>query len=222
MHISARAFVSAALLLAAVQATQAQVDITGVLATGSHRVAVDMATFMCPNGAYSFPTPGWGGDSATTDTFAFPSIPEPPDLVMLTGTIDDSALAFSMATPKPDSWYVIPGSPAEAKVKLMWGTDIEEPGPRADARPALTVSPSLIAGAALIRASAIGGQACLLDIHDAAGNRVRTLLLRSRGGAASAFWNADDDRGLPLPEGVYYCSLRGATRPRVGKLVLAR
>jgi hypothetical protein len=59
-----------------------------------------------------------------------------------------------------------------------------------------------------------------LAIHDVAGRVVRDLSLGLRpAGAQAAAWDGRDDRGRPVPSGVYFCVLRGAGPASVTKAV---
>jgi hypothetical protein len=113
--------ISTALLLAVAQVAHADIEITGVLSTGSHTVAIDMAQFI-GDSIYVFPTPGWQGDSMVLDTFAFPPMFGPPQIVMLSVTLDGSPLNVTLPPPiQSDTWYLIPSTPQEAKVEFIWG-----------------------------------------------------------------------------------------------------
>jgi hypothetical protein len=159
----------------------------------------------------------------TLDTFVFPRIPEPPDVAILNYTIDDTTLSYSIPAPQSDSWYTLPTSPTEPKVKFTFRpAGVEETGRRSLRSPKLTVSPSVITSSALIRAEQAGFGSRALEVYDAAGNRVRTLVLRSSGGGVSATWNCDDDLGRRLPEGIYYCCLGDEAGSAVRKLILTR
>jgi len=201
----------------------ASVQITGVLSTGSHGVIVDTAFITDEGGGmYTFPTPGWQGDSLAVDTFAFPPIDYSPMQVDLALTVDGNHILLSIPGPMSDTWYVIPSIPTEAKVKFIWSSGIEENGRRPSEPARLTVIPGIITGTATVRAGHVGIGRCAAEIYDALGNRVRTLVLQPSGAAASATWNGDDDRGRRLPEGIYYCRLNDAVGPAVRKLILAR
>jgi len=217
-----RAASAAAMLLALVQVAHADLVITGVLSTGSHSVVVDSVTFMCGHHVYMCATPGWQGDSMAVDTFVFPAILGPPSSVTLAPTVDGSSQPMTITPPVADSWYVIPSTPTEAMVEFLWETGIEERGSQPIKPARLTVSPSIVGAGATIRAERAAGTTCVFEFFDALGNRVRTLVLRPSGAAASATWNGDDDRGRRLPEGIYYCRLNDAVGPAVRKLILAR
>jgi hypothetical protein len=201
----------------------ASVQITGVLSTGSHGVIVDTAFITDEGGgAYTFPTPGWQGDSLAVDTFAFPPIDYSPMQVDLALTVDGNHILLSIPGPMHDTWYIISSMPTEAKVKFLWLNGIEEDGRRPSEPERLTVRPGIFTGTATVRAGHVGVGRCEAEIYDALGNRVRTLVLHRSGAAASATWNGDDDLGRRLPEGIYYCCLNDAAGPAVRKLILTR
>jgi hypothetical protein len=215
--------IATALLLAAAPVAHAGIEVTGVLSTGSHTVSIDSVQFI-GDSSYLFPATGWEGDTMAVDTFLFPSMFSPPQMVMLMGTLNGSPLLFPLAAPQSDSWYVIYSMPQEAKVKFVWllgGVGGRgRPGAR---RAGLTVSPSIVGAGATVRAERMAGTSCVFEFLDAAGNRVRTLRTPvSSSGAASATWDGTDDRGRGLPEGVYYCFIADAAGPSVRKLVLTR
>jgi hypothetical protein len=63
-----------------------------------------------------------------------------------------------------------------------------------------------------------------LRIHDVAGRRVRTLLAGAPrpAGPLAVRWDGDDDRGRPLPSGVYFARLRAEGLDAVGRLTLLK
>jgi len=218
---------SALLVLVAALAplAHASVQITGVLSTGSHVVAVDSAMITDGGGGtYTFPTPGWQGDTGAVDTFDFPVVEYSPLQVDLALTVDGAPTSVSIPGPMADTWYVIPGTPQEAKVMFFWGdVGVGERGQPGHGRAGLTVSPSIVGAGATIRAERVAGTSCAFEFYDAAGNRVRTLRTQaSSSGAASATWTGEDDLGRRLPEGIYYCCLDDAANPSVRKLILSR
>ncbi len=212
-----------ALLLAAAPVAYANIEITGVLSTGSHVVSMDNAQFI-GDSIYFWPTTGWGGDTMVTDTFVFPWMFGPPNMVLLTGTLDGNSLTVPLASPQQDSWYIIGGAPPEAKVMFSWEMGgVDEHGQPGTGCARLAVSPSIVGASAIIRVERVAGTSCVFEFFDAAGNRVRTLRTQvSSSGAASVTWNGTDDLGRSLPEGIYYCCLGDAANPSVRKLILTR
>jgi hypothetical protein len=224
--IQSAARLSALLVLVGALAphARASVQFTGVLSTGSHVVAVDTVMVTDEGGGTdTFPTPSWHGDSLAVDTFPFPPIDYGPSQVDLVLTVDGAAGSLSILGPMKDSWYIIPSTPTQAKVKFLWSVGVDEHGQPGHARAGLTVSPSIVGAGATIRAERVAGTNCAFEFYDVAGNRVRTLRTQaSASGAAAATWTGEDDLGRRLPEGIYYCCLADATNPSVRKLILAR
>ena len=215
--------IATALLLAAAPVAHAEIDVTGVLSTGGHAVSIDSTQFI-GDSTYTFPTTGWGGDTMVLDTFVFPRMFGPPQAVVLAGTLDGSPLTAILAGPQSDTWYVIPSTSPEAKVKFVWlAGGVDELGQPGRGRAGLTVSPSIARAGVTIRAERVAGTNCVFEFFDAAGNRVRALRAQaSSSGAAAAAWDGADDLGRSLPEGVYYCCLGETADPSVRKLVLTR
>ena len=205
----------------------ADVLTTGVLSTGSHLVIGDSVTVFDIGGGFrTYITTGWGGDTMVEDTFVLtPPMGADPMMIMMHYRQDDSAYMLDIPSPVMDSWYIIPGTPTEAQVMFHWDVvdGVNEPGRLGHARADLTVSPSIVATGATIRAARVAGTSCAFTLYDAAGNRVRTLRTQaSASGAASATWNGNDDLGRRLPEGIYYCCLDDPANPTVRKLILTR
>jgi outer membrane protein assembly factor BamB len=62
-----------------------------------------------------------------------------------------------------------------------------------------------------------------LKIYDVAGRLVRTLVsVRLPAGRHSVAWDGTDDKGEPLPSGLYFCRFTGPRTTMVGKLLLLR
>lgn len=211
-----------ALVLATAQTARADIKLTGVLSTGNHTVSV-VSVLFTGDSMYTFPTPGWQGDPMVQDTFVFPWMFGPPNTAIMTVTIDSVPQTVPFPSPQSDTWYVIPSTPEETKVKFVWVVG----GVGGHDRPGLghaglTVSPSIVGAGATVRAERVAGTSCVFEFFDAAGNRVRTLRTQASSGAASATWAGEDDLGRRLPEGIYYCCLGDAANPSVRKLILTR
>ena len=62
-----------------------------------------------------------------------------------------------------------------------------------------------------------------LRVFDARGRLVRTLVDDERGaGAGSAQWNGNDDRGRPVPSGVYFYRLRTGSQTHTRRMTLVK
>jgi flagellar hook assembly protein FlgD len=73
-----------------------------------------------------------------------------------------------------------------------------------------------------VRLQPAGNGRQVVEIHDAAGNVIRTLSCAAgASGVATATWNREDDRGRLVPEGVYFCLYAGADVIAVRKVLVA-
>ena len=62
-----------------------------------------------------------------------------------------------------------------------------------------------------------------LTIHDLQGRLVRTLGgARQTPGEYRIVWDTADDRGAPVPDGVYYVMLRAGSVTRASRVAVAR
>lgn len=63
-----------------------------------------------------------------------------------------------------------------------------------------------------------------LDIFDAAGRRVRALVAKEHAtaGRGRVTWDGTDDRGWPLPAGVYLCRLQSVEQTSARRIILVR
>jgi hypothetical protein len=223
------ALLSALLLLAGVLVPLAHADgiqTTAVLSTGSHQVTIDSLDFMdLGGGHWRYQTAGaFGGDTMVVDSFVCnPPMGFPPMIIMLWGALDASPFTQVVPSVVPDTWYIIPSAPQEARVWFHWQfvTGVYEHSRPGLARAGLTVSPSIVRTGTTVRAERVAGTNCAFVIFDAAGNRVRTLRTQTSAGAASATWTGEDDFGRRLPEGIYYCCLGDAANSSVCKLILS-
>jgi hypothetical protein len=213
------------LLIAVLAATgaQAQVDLHGILTTGNHTARVDSVSLEV-GGAQMFLTPGWGGDPGVVDSFDFPSLPIWPIMAVIFGDVD-GAMTITLCAPfVPDTWYVIgdPG-PGETRV-LFWRSAGIKELPGVGARSALSVTPSVLTGHALVRGQVSAGRPFSLSVFDAAGNTVRTFRAAPdpAAGVVEAVWRGRDDAGRVLPEGVYFCRLATGGAVAVRKVLIAR
>lgn len=103
--------------------------------------------------------------------------------------VADSLLAFFRRDPAATPWFLRPTTAAG------------DPRPRLN----LSVSPNPARGAIRCAFAAAQGQAWALEVLDVAGRRVRALASGTgEGGSLERAWDGQDDRGKPLPAGVYY------------------
>jgi hypothetical protein len=191
---------------------RAQLVVVSQLKAGPDPVTIDSAYFKYSPEDTWFLTPGWHSEPRQTDTFQFPPFAGFPTNIRLAADFSGTKVIQDFPAPVRLEWYTF--SPPYEETKVMFDdlSGIEE-GRYIPARLRLTVSPSVVRGAAVIRASGTG----YLKVVDAAGNAVRTLPA-----AATVRWAADDDDGRRLPDGVYFCRLTAGQTAIVRKLILTR
>jgi hypothetical protein len=99
---------------------------------------------------------------------------------------------------------------------------VEESKPSVDGLPRLTVSPSVVTGQMTVGLQPVGNSRPAVEIHDAAGNVVRSLdCTAGADGFATAIWSREDDCGRLVPEGVYFCRYAAADVIAVRKVLVA-
>jgi hypothetical protein len=151
-----------------------------------------------------------------TDTLVFPQIPMNHPLAASAEGPDGRVLCLFSAIKDPN------GNGRDT-VPRIWGSfvsasgDLAEPHRQASGRGTFAACPNPFARMTCLR---FGHELLAADaqvvICDAAGRGVRGLNMR---GHSSVKWDGRDNRGLLLPRGVYFCTLRtGAAAPRL-KLV---
>jgi hypothetical protein len=201
---------SVLLLLAVMQPAAAQVVLTGSLETAIEPVDVDSACFAFGGQDTWFLTAGWHANPEQTIQFVFPPFAGFPDTIRLAARFSGTPVTKEIDGPTRQTWYQFDPPHDQTRVMFDAPSGIEEGG-RDPAFPCLTVSPSLVRDAAVIRSSGGG----LLELVDAAGNTVRTFHA-----AALVRWAAVDAAGRALPEGVYFCRLVAGRTSIVRKLIL--
>jgi len=169
-----------------------------------------------------FATPGWGSQTPY-DTFDFDGLTAWPLSIRLLGTINDTFVGRSIYPPKTDTWYFVRFSIPSSRVMFLRDPGVEESEPAAERRPRLSVSPGLVTGQMTVRLRPVGTGRAAVDIHDAAGNVVRSLgCTADANGTATATWNREDDCGRLVPEGVYFCRYAAADVIAVRKVLVVR
>jgi hypothetical protein len=200
---------------------RAQVDFHGVLNPNTHSVWIDTVFLTVPPAPETILTPGWGSDTTNHDTFDFPDLLVWPLMVELRGRIDTLHLQQMIPAPGNGQWYSFMAVPPPPPKIMFYGeTGVEESRTGIDARPRLSISPSVLVDQVTIQAQVAGRGRFLLEIVDAAGNHVRSFGAGSR--VATQVWQGDDDAGRMLPEGVYFCRLAAGENTAVRKVLLAR
>ncbi len=151
-------------------------------------------------------TPGWGSHPPM-DTFVFTGVTAWPAGLVLYGTVNGLPANTTIQFLQADTWYRI-GLGVVAPLVMFFGdvTGVEESRLGVEPLPRLVVSPSVVTGQMTVRLHPVGTGRPVVEIHDAVGNVVRSLgCTAGTGGAATATWNREDDRGRLVPEGVYFC-----------------
>jgi len=198
----------------------AEIEFAGVLDLGVNVVRVDSANFTPPDTA--FLTTGWGSHPPM-DTFIFTGVPAWPETLRLYGTVNSFPFIVTLVHPDTSTWYHF-GSLAGPKVKF-YGTGyggVEESKPVVQRQQRLAVSPSIVTRQMTVRLQPVGTGRPVVEIHDAAGNVVRSLDCTARaGGFASATWNRADESGRLVPKGIYFCRYAEADVIAVRKVLVA-
>jgi len=194
----------AVVLISLVAFGVANADFDGVIDPGVTVTQIDSVTLTQPN--MTFLTPGWGSHTPL-DTFRFTDVPARPASIMLYGTVNGIPANTLIMNPKLDTWYNVGMGVVRALVEFtdeQVGVDESRSG--AEHLQRLAVSPSVVTGQVTVRLQPVGIGRPVVDIHDAAGNVIRSLdCTAGANGAATATWNRKDDFGRLVPEGVYFC-----------------
>jgi hypothetical protein len=141
------------------------------------------------------------------------------DLVfpLLTGTV-----GVGVAT-EGGSWQVRFDEALVASIDSAWTAAPEEgeiAAPLAPASPRLRVYPVPFRPTLTIEFELPRPQATTVAIYAVDGRRIATLLEERRPAARQRiFWNGRDQRGRPVPSGVYFCRLEAGGRAETRKVV---
>jgi hypothetical protein len=199
------------------------IEFVGVLDPKVLIVLADSVELISPD--VFFLTPGWGSHPPM-DTFVFTGVSAWPETLVLHGYVGPFAFhkVFVHPHPKPDTWYSLCLGVVVPMVKF-YGTGyggVEEPKPTVTPLPRLTVSPSVVTGEMTVRLQPVGTGRPVVQIHDAAGNVIRSLdCTAGTDGAATATWNRADESGRLVPKGVYFCRYAAADVVAVRKVLVA-
>jgi hypothetical protein len=206
--------------LVAFGTANAQITFHAVLDPMTTTTRVDSVKLVSPN--MTFLTPGWGSQTPL-DSHDFTDVTAwPPMSIMLHGTIDASPFSKSIYPPQLDVWYYLRPTLPSSKVLFWKDPGVEESKPTAERLLCLTVSPSVVTGQMAIRLQPAEMSRPIVQIHDAAGNVVRSLdCTAGAGGFASATWNRADESGRLVPKGVYFCRYAEADVIAVRKVLVA-
>jgi hypothetical protein len=176
----------------------------------------------------TFLTPGWGSETPE-DTFVFTvGFPPWPETIKLRGTVNGIPAALTIANPKLDTWYRLGFTPEAPPVWFCACPGDPDPGVEesespAERLPCMAVNPSIVTEQMTVRLQPVGTGRPVAEIHDAAGNVVRSLdCTTGADGAVTATWNREDEFGRLVPEGVYFCRYAASDVVAVTKVLVAR
>jgi hypothetical protein len=196
----------------------AHADFIGVIDPKTTVTRIDSVTTTNP--AMTFLTPGWGTHTPY-DTFPFTGVSN-PEVVTVHGTVQGFAIHKPFTHPAVDVW--LPLGMGVVTSYVWWHGDlgVAESNSGVEARQRLVVSPSVVTGQMTVRLQPVGTSTAVVEIHDAAGNVVRSLnCAAGANGTATATWNREDDFGRIVPEGVYFCRYAASGAVAVRKVLVA-
>jgi hypothetical protein len=197
----------------------AQILFHGIFKPLTYLVEMDSVKLTSPD--MTFLTPGWGSDTPL-DSHDFTGVTAWPMSIRLFGTINGSPFGKSIYPPLTETWYFLSYSVPSSRVMFWRDPGVEESKPTVAPPPRLAVSPSVVTGQMTVRLQPVGTGRPVVDIHDAAGNVIRSLgCTVGIDGVAMATWNREDDRGRLVPEGVYFCRYAGTDVIAVRKVLVA-
>ncbi len=180
----------------------------GVVNPNNYTLAVDTAIVTVNSDVDTFLTIGWGGSGTTPDTYHFPDLAAWPSKVTLISTINGQPNVSDFSTPQPDSWYRFQyGLPLVPLAMFFGGAQgLEESGSASELLPRLNVRPTVVTTQMIVSVRPVGASRPVVEVLDAAGNRVRSLICKDgAGGPATATWDGADRQGRFVPPGVYFC-----------------
>jgi len=195
----------------------------GVIDAKGFTVTVDSAILALHTGSVTFPTPGWTAAGVGMDSFHFGEVDEWPLGVTLWGTIDLEPNTSEFPAPVADAWVRFTVGGMSAPEAMFYGlTGVEELRSVIEPRPCLNVSPSVVTSQMTVRVQPLGSGTPVVEVHDAAGNVVRSLnCTAGTNGLATATWNLEDGNGRLVPEGVYFCRYATSDAVAVRKVLVA-
>ncbi len=193
----------------------ADIEFVGVLDPKNTAAQVDSLEFIMPD--TTFLTPDWGSQTLY-DTFIFTGITAWPETLRLYGTVSGLPVQNELTHPKPDTWYRLSSLLPITPFVMFYGDyGIEESEPAAGGQPRLAVSPSVVVGQMTIKLQPVGNGRPMVEMHDAVGNVVRSLVCTAGAdGVATTTWDRKDESGRLVPEGIYFC------RYAVGDIIAVR
>jgi hypothetical protein len=195
----------------------------GVIEPGSSVTRIDSAKMTFHSYPDEiFPTPGWGSHTPL-DTFIFVGVPPAwPETIMLCGTVNSFPVNTRIGNPTDQIWYDVGMGVLHAHVQFGEYPGVEESKPLAERPLFLVVGPSVVTQKMTIRLQPVGTGRPSVEIHDAAGNVIRSLdCMAGADGIATATWNREDDHGRLVPEGVCFCRYAASDVIAVRKVIVA-
>jgi len=192
----------------------------GVINPKTLVVHVDSVNTFTPD--TTFLTPGWGTHTPY-DTFHFTGLSAWPASVIVHGTSGPFPFHQTIVHPDTTTWYNLGMGTNTPQVKFYGtGPGVEESRSVVESRQCLTVSPSVVTGQMTVRLQSLGSARPVVEIHDAAGNVIRSLSCTAgANGTATATWSREDDFGRLVPEGVYFCRYAASGATAVRKVLVA-
>ena len=169
-------------------------------------------------------TPGWGTHTPM-DTFNFTGVTAWPASVIVHGTGGPFPFHQTIVRPDTVTWYSL-GFGTNTPLVKFYGDwvqgGVEESRYVVERQQCLAVSPSVVTGQMTVRLQPVGAGRPVVEIHDAAGNVIRSLSCTAgASGFATATWNRKDDFGRLVPEGVYFCRYAASGAAAVRKVLVA-
>ncbi|MBM3315718.1 hypothetical protein FJY71_07785 [candidate division WOR-3 bacterium] len=203
-------------LLAAAALAPADITVRGILTNvpgGNPHSCVAESTMLKVAGVETwYATPGWSAAPNEVDSFDFPPCSVYPESAVVTATFDDSVfVVLEIPHPSPALPYQFPQPYRRITVQLATVNGLEET--RAlEASAGLSIAPSVVHDAAVIRAACPGR----LEVVDVAGRVVRSFAA-----PLELVWRRDDAEGRRLDAGVYVCRLTAGSVTAARKVVLS-
>jgi len=157
-----------------------------------------------------------------------PGCPDPPALASLV-TAPCELASRSIVVPAGTVWIRVQSllqwmvyCPSEYVLSVDGydGTVTAIPAPLPSPSDRLTIAPNPTTGAASIRGTVAGPGEVTVRVLDVRGRVVRTLHHGPLApGPREILWDGRDDRGRPVPAGIYFCRWQDADRVSVGRIV---
>jgi len=197
----------------------ADIDFHGGFKPLTYSVEMDSVVLTSPD--MTFLTPGWGSHPPL-DTHHFTGVTAWPASITLHGTINGFPEDIPLSHPLPDTWYELPIGVVRPMVMFWEGPGVEESKPVVERQQCLNVSPSVVTRQMAVRLQPVGTGRPVVEIHDAVGNVIRTLICAvGASGSATATWNREDEFGRLVPAGVYFCRYAASDAGAVCKVLVA-